>query len=273
MSSFLRLYLEEISMNNFTVASFYQFIQLTDCEALRLNILKAFQESGAKGTVILAEEGMNGSISGTEDQLQSMKNLLNHIVAPKELRFLINKHIKNPFEKAKVKLRKEIVTMGIPQVNPNQMVGTYLTPEEWNTLLQEDNVMVIDVRNGYEIELGTFHKAIDPKTANFRDFPTYVESELMAHKDKKIAMCCTGGIRCEKSTAYLKSLGFPNVYHLKGGILTYLEEIPKEQSLWEGSCFVFDDRVAVDHDLNALPDGTIDKEWKNKKRLSEQNAA
>jgi UPF0176 protein len=179
------------------------------------------------------------------------------------LRFLINTHASNPFAKAKVKLRKEIVTIGDMSINPLDTVGTYLSPDEWNALLAKDDVIVIDTRNEYEIMLGTFKGAISPKTVNFRDFPEYVEKELKQHKAKKIAMFCTGGIRCEKSTAYLKQLGFPEVYHLNGGILTYLETIPKDQSLWEGTCFVFDDRVAVDHDLNALPDGSIDKEWKH----------
>lgn len=255
----------------FIVASFYKFTSMPFCDALKPLILKAFADNDVKGTVILAHEGVNGSIAGLVENVQAMMAFLRTIPGLSDLHFLINTHDKNPFAKAKVKIRKEIVTIGDSSVSPLDTVGTYLNPEEWNALLQEEDVLVIDTRNEYEILLGTFKGAISPKTVNFRDFPEYVEHVLKQHKDKKIAMFCTGGIRCEKSTALLKNEGFDNVYHLKGGILTYLEKMPKEQSLWEGSCFVFDDRVAVDSDLNALPEGSVDKEWKHLHRLAEQS--
>lgn len=162
-------------------------------------------------------------------------------------------------------MRKEIVSFGVDGIDAATQAGTYVTPEEWNELIQDPEVLTIDTRNDYEVSLGTFKGAINPKTLNFRDFPDYVQNNLMQQKDKKIAMFCTGGIRCEKSTAYLKKLGFGQVYHLEGGILNYLETI-KEDSLWEGSCFVFDNRVAVNSQLEPLEEGTVDLEWKNKCR-------
>jgi UPF0176 protein len=253
----------------YIVASFYLFTPFQSPMDFKQALLNKFVESNCKGTVILAHEGINGSIAGHQDDIHVMMDAIRALPGCEALHFLINYHDKNPFMRSKVKIRKEIVTIGDVSVDPTTGVGTYLNPEEWNALLMEEDVVVIDTRNKYEVELGTFKGAIDPKTINFRDFPDYVDKVLKQHKDKKIAMCCTGGIRCEKSTAYLLQQGFKDVYHLKGGILTYLETMPKETSLWEGSCFVFDDRVAVDADLNALPDGSIDKEWKNKYREKE----
>ncbi len=257
----------------FIVASFYKFHVQTDYQLLREPLLAKMNALQIKGTIILAHEGINGSICGTPEQAELMMAHLRTLSGFESLRFLINEDESNPFTKAKVKLRKEIVTMGVEGINPEEITGTYLNPEQWNELLKDDEVVLIDTRNDYEVMLGTFKGAINPKTDNFRDFPEYVAKNLSHLKDKKIAMCCTGGIRCEKSTSYLKTLGFENVYQLHGGILTYLETIPKEESLWEGACFVFDNRVAVDADLNSFEDGTIDKEWKNIHRQSESVAS
>jgi UPF0176 protein len=154
-----------------------------------------------------------------------------------------------PFYRTKVKLKKEIVTMGVEGIDPKQVVGTYVKPEDWNDLISDPDVVLVDTRNNYEVEIGTFKGAIDPQTTSFREFPQWAKDNLDPGKNKKVAMFCTGGIRCEKSTAYMKEQGFDEVYHLQGGILKYLEQVPKEQTLWQGECFVFDNRVAVDHDL------------------------
>jgi UPF0176 protein len=158
-------------------------------------------------------------------------------------------HSEIPFYRSKVKLKKEIVTMGVEGIDPKQVVGTYVKPNDWNALISDPDVMVVDTRNDYEVEIGTFKNAIDPQTKTFRDFPAWAKKNLDKEEHKKVAMFCTGGIRCEKSTAYMKEQGFDEVYHLEGGILKYLEEVPKDQTLWEGECFVFDNRVAVGHDL------------------------
>lgn len=246
----------------YIVASFYQFIDLSHYEILREPFLAAMKEYQIKGTIILAKEGINGSFCGTEDQVTHFKSLLNQSIAI-DLRFQDSVSEVNPFSKAKVKLRKEIVTIGDMEINPAENTGIHVTPAAWNALISDPETVVIDTRNHYEVALGTFKGAINPHTENFRDFPDYVEQTLSDKKDKKIAMFCTGGIRCEKSTALLKKLGFEKVYQLDGGILNYLQSVPAPKSLWEGSCFVFDDRVALDHQLNHLPLGSIDTEWKN----------
>lgn len=234
------------------IASFYKFVPLDNYEEMRAPLLAQMIAHRIKGTIILASEGINGSFAGTPDDMDAFYQVVHKDPRLADLRFKETFDAENPFEKTKVKLRKEIVTMGIKEVNPLETVGTYLEPEQWNELLQESDVVVIDTRNDYEFSLGTFKGAINPNTDNFRNFPEYVQNELVEHKDKKIAMFCTGGIRCEKSTAYLKELGFEKVYHLQDGILNYLEKIPQEQSMWEGQCFVFDNRVAVDADLKRV---------------------
>lgn len=198
------------------------------------------------GTVILAHEGINGSVCGTRENISCFYQYLNNIAEFSDLTFKETYEKYMPFAKAKVKFRKEIVTLGVEGVNPLKNPGIHVSPEEWNELISDPDTVVIDTRNDYEIGLGTFKQAINPKTENFRDFPTYVAEHLMDKKDKKIAMFCTGGIRCEKSTAYLRDLGFDSVYQLNGGILNYLDEIPPDQSLWQGTCFVFDDRIAIE---------------------------
>lgn len=239
-------------MKEIIIAAFYKFVSLDNYEIMRQPLLTQMQEIGIKGTIILAAEGINGSFAGTRDQMDLFYQFIRQDERLIDLKFKETFDKENPFEKSKVKLRKEIVTMGIKNVDPLKTVGTYLTPQEWNELIKDPDVVLIDTRNDYEFELGTFKNAVNPNTENFRDFPEYVQQCLLDKKDKKIAMFCTGGIRCEKSTAYLKELGFENVFHLHEGILNYMEQMPKKESLWEGQCFVFDNRVAVDEQLNRV---------------------
>jgi len=239
-------------MKEIVIAAFYKFVSLNDYESMREPLLAKMRELAIKGTIILAVEGINGSFAGTRSQMESFYQFIHQDTRLADLRFKETFDEKNPFDKAKVKLRKEIVTMGIKGIDPLKSVGTYLDPESFNELIKDPDVILIDTRNDYEFELGTFKNAINPDTENFREFPEYVQKHLIDKKDKKIAMFCTGGIRCEKSTAYLKELGFQNVYHLYDGILNYIETIPESESLWEGKCFVFDDRVAVDAKLERV---------------------
>lgn len=236
-------------MNRYLVCALYKFVTLENYKSMR-EPLRALMESLAiKGTILLAKEGLNGTVSGPQDSIEALLNHFNqdHRIAP--VSHKESWHNEQPFYRTKVKLKKEIVTMGVEGIDPRKTVGTYVTPQDWNALISDPNVTVIDTRNDYEIEIGTFKNAINPHTDSFREFPEYVAKTLDPAKHKKVAMFCTGGIRCEKSTAYLKEQGFDEVYHLQGGILQYLEEVPQETSLWEGDCFVFDNRVAVNHDL------------------------
>lgn len=232
-------------MNNYVIASFYKFIPLDDYETLKAPLLAKMKEHHIFGTIILAHEGINGSFAGTADEVHALYDYLRSDPRFADLYFKETFDPSMPFEKAKVKFRKEIVTLGIPGIDPLQCTGTRVSPAEWNELITDPNILVIDTRNTYEVELGTFTNAINPETENFRDFPAYVKNNLLDKKDKKIAMFCTGGIRCEKSTAYLKSLGFNEVYQLEGGILNYMDSIPESQSTWQGKCFVFDERIAI----------------------------
>jgi len=237
-----------------TVAALYRFVELTDYAALQAPLLAEMERLGVYGTLLLAREGINGTVAGVPAGIEALITWLQS--APVWHGRLSGLDVKlahadsMPFARRKVKLKKEIVTMGVADVDPKKSVGTYVKPEDWNDLISDPEVLTIDTRNEYEIAIGTFNGAINPHTATFREFPDYAQRNIDPQKHKKIAMFCTGGIRCEKSTAYVKSLGFDEVYHLQGGILKYLEEIPREESLWQGECFVFDDRVAVDHDLN-----------------------
>ena len=233
-------------MTQYTIASFYKFVPLPDYESMKPALLNVMRQHDILGTIILASEGINGSFASTPDNMVILYDYLRSEPRFADLFFRERYHDEMPFDKAKVKFRKEIVTLGVPGVDPLHNTGTRLSPEEWNRLITCPDVLVIDTRNTYEVELGTFKGAINPNTENFRDFPEYVRQQLLDKKDRKIAMCCTGGIRCEKSTAYLQNLGFNDVYQLEGGILNYLETIPDEESLWEGQCFVFDERIAVD---------------------------
>lgn len=242
------------TVKEIVITSFYKFVSLIDFETMREPILEKMHEIGIKGTIILAKEGINGGFAGTRDQMTIFYKYIHSDVRLADLNFKETFDEKNPFDKAKVKLRKEIVTMGIKEVavDPEQNIDTYLDPQQWHELIQDPEVILLDTRNDYEYELGTFKNAINPDIENFREFPDYVEQHLSDKKDKKIAMFCTGGIRCEKTTAFMKEKGFQHVYQLHDGILNYIESIPEEKSLWDGQCFVFDDRVAVDQKLERV---------------------
>ncbi len=233
-------------MKNYTIASFYKFVPLHDYESMKEGLLAAMKENHLFGTIILAHEGINGSFAGKPNDVLFLYEYLKMDPRLSDLYFKETYDDVMPFEKAKVKFRKEVVTLGVSGVDPMSNAGVRVRPEEWNDLICDPDVLLIDTRNNYEVELGTFKNAINPNTENFRDFPAYVDLHLLDKKDRKIAMFCTGGIRCEKSTAYLKDLGFQDVYQLDGGILGYLDAIPAAESLWEGRCFVFDERISLD---------------------------
>ena len=236
-------------MAQYTVSALYKFVRLENYEDMRAELLATMEKNDVKGTLLLAYEGINGTIAGPEEGIQ---NVLAYLNSDERINPLSHKESYNetaPFKRCKVKLKKEIVTMGVEGIDPTNVVGTYVKPQDWNELISDPEILLVDTRNDYEVEIGTFQNAVNPDTETFREFPQYVKDNLDPQKHKKVAMFCTGGIRCEKSTAYLKEQGFEDVYHLEGGILKYLEEVPKEETMWEGECFVFDDRVAVDHDL------------------------
>ena len=232
-----------------SVAAFYKFVALPDYKDLQQPLIDSCIAHSVKGTILLAQEGINGTLAGS---ISGIDAVLNFIKSDRRLTDIdIKKSFANspPFERLKVRLKQEIVTIGLPEVNPTETVGTYVSPQEWNQIIRDPNVTVIDTRNDYEVGMGSFQQANNPKTESFREFPKYIKENLDPAKQKKVAMFCTGGIRCEKASSYLLSQGFDEVYHLKGGILKYLEEIPEEESLWEGECFVFDERVAIKHGL------------------------
>ena len=234
---------------NVVVSALYRFVSLPDYQCLRQPLLDLCIKNDIKGTLLLASEGINGTIAGSRD---ATDNLLSFLRRDPRLRPLQHKESycdAAPFYRMKVKLKDEIVTMGVNGIDPNHVVGTYVKPRQWNQLIDDPDVTVIDTRNYYEVAIGSFKGAKNPNTNSFREFPDYVKSNLDPKKHKKVAMFCTGGIRCEKSTAYLKGQGFEEVYHLEGGILKYLEEMPVAESRWQGECFVFDNRVSVDHEL------------------------
>ena len=240
-------------MSKYLTAALYKFVDLPDYVALQANIHAACVAHHIKGTILLAREGINGTIAGLPADIHAVLHFLRTDAVFKG-KFTNLEHKESyadehPFYRMKVKLKKEIVTMGVPSVNPNNTVGTYIKPEDWNELISRDDVILLDTRNDYEVHIGTFKNAADPKTATFREFPKYVAENLDKTKHKKVAMFCTGGIRCEKASSYMLEQGFDEVYHLQGGILKYLETVPESQSLWQGECFVFDQRVAVKHGL------------------------
>ena len=231
------------------VAAFYRFVALPDCHALRAPIQSRCEELGLMGTILLAAEGINGTVSGTPE---NVRRLFRSLAADPRLKQLPCKQswaAEPPFYRMKVRLKKEIVSLGVDGVDPARSVGQYVPPAEWNALLAREDVRVIDTRNDYEYRLGHFRGAENPQTRSFRDFPQWASRHLDPRHDRHVAMYCTGGIRCEKATAWLLGLGFRNVYHLEGGILNYLESVDERESLWAGDCFVFDNRVAVDHGL------------------------
>ena len=227
----------------------YKFVTLPDYAALREPLLNAMSKNNVFGTLLLAQEGINGTVSSTREGVDALLKWLDQQPGLENIDTKESYHSEIPFYRTKVKLKNEIVTMGVEGIDPKQVVGTYVKPEDWNALISDPDVVLVDTRNDYEVEIGTFENAVDPKTKTFREFPAWAKDNLDPEKHKKVAMFCTGGIRCEKSTAYMKEQGFDQVYHLEGGILKYLEKVPKEQTLWSGECFVFDNRVAVDHDL------------------------
>lgn len=236
-------------MSQYLTAALYKFVSLPNYQALQAPILDACNQHRIKGTLLLASEGINGTIAGAPNDIHAVLDYLRQYPEFVDLEHKESYADTHPFYRMKVKLKKEIVTMGVAGVNPNDVVGTYVKPEDWNTLISDPDVILLDTRNDYEVHIGTFKGAVDPKTATFREFPEYVAQHLDKTKHKKVAMFCTGGIRCEKASSFMKQQGFEEVYHLQGGILKYLETVPKEQSMWEGECFVFDQRVAVKHGL------------------------
>lgn len=231
------------------VATFYKFVQLPDYQELQPKVLSYCQQQAIRGTILLALEGVNGTIAGSRSAIDSVLSFLQSDPRFADLEHKESSAETVPFERMKVKVKKEIVTFGKPDVNPAEKVGTYVSPKEWNELIANPDVVVIDTRNDYEVSIGTFHRAINPETNSFREFPEYVKQNLDPNQHRKVAMFCTGGIRCEKASSYLLDQGFQEVYHLQGGILKYLEEVPAEESLWQGECFVFDERIAVKHGL------------------------
>ena len=237
----------------YLTAALYKFVSLENYAALQPNIHAACVQHHIKGTILLAAEGINGTIAGLPDDIHAVLNYLRtDAVFNVKFADLIHKESyadEHPFYRMKVKLKKEIVTMGVPSVNPNNTVGTYVKPEDWNALISDPDVILLDTRNDYEVHIGTFKGAVNPETTTFREFPEYVVQNLDKTKHKKVAMFCTGGIRCEKASSYMLEQGFDTVYHLQGGILKYLEIVPEAESMWQGECFVFDQRVAVKHGL------------------------
>jgi len=239
---------QEKSMK-YVVCALYKFVQLPNHAQYKQPLLQEMLDHQVVGTLLIAHEGINGTIAGSRESIDHIIAWLNQNEHLNPISYKESFTETCPFKRTKVKLKKEIVTMGIEDIDPTQTVGTYVNPDDWNALISDPEVVLVDTRNDYEYEVGTFANAINPNTESFREFPQYVEDHLDPKKHKKVAMFCTGGIRCEKSTAFLKQKGFEEVYHLKGGILKYLEKVPKDETLWQGECFVFDDRVTVNHDL------------------------
>ena len=236
-------------MDKVIVAALYKFVALEDFHQLREPLLDRCIAAGTRGTLLLAHEGINGTIAGSREALDEVLAYLRSDPRLADLEHKESADDHMPFYRMKVKVKKEIVTMGVPGIDPNQRVGTYVRPRDWNELVNDPEVLLIDTRNDYEYGIGTFRGALDPRTTSFREFPAYVRATLDPRRHKKIAMFCTGGIRCEKASAFMLNEGFEEVYHLQGGILKYLEEVPEQDSTWEGECFVFDNRVAVNHRL------------------------
>jgi UPF0176 protein len=231
------------------VATFYKFVPIPDYRELRTGLLDCCRSHNLRGTILLAEEGINGTLSGTAGDLDGVLGRLREDSRLSDLEIRRSPVDTQPFQRMKVRIRREIVTLGVAGIDPVSMAGVRVPPTRWNALISRSDVVVIDSRNDYEVMIGTFEGAVDPGTASFGDLPGWIETRSDLAKRPPVAMFCTGGIRCEKSTAYLKQLGFDEVYHLEGGILNYLQTIPEPESLWRGECFVFDDRVSVTHGL------------------------
>ncbi len=236
----------------FLVAAFYKFVVLENLENRRDFLLELCRENNVKGTILLALEGINSTICGEENALHRVLDVLQSDAQIGEFTIKFSRHDEQPFARLKVKIKAEIVTLGMPQISPTKAVGTYVSPRDWNDLISQEDVLVLDTRNDYEVEVGSFANAINPQTRSFRQFPDAIEKlevDLEVDKKTRVAMFCTGGIRCEKASSLLMEMGFENVYHLQGGVLQYLEEVASDESLWRGECFVFDNRVSLDHDL------------------------
>lgn len=237
------------SAKRFVVVAMYHFVGLDDFADLKPPLLELCVDNGLMGTILLAREGLNGTIAGPHAGIDKLLAYLRSDPRFEHLRHKESYTNDPPFRRMKVRLKREIVTMGVPDTDPGELCGERVDAKRWNELLQDPDVLTIDTRNAYECDIGTFENAISPNTETFREFPKFADAELDPQKHRKIAMFCTGGIRCEKATNYLMKQGFEEVYHLDGGILKYLETVAKDESLWRGECFVFDDRVAVDENL------------------------
>ncbi|MBX7483316.1 rhodanese-related sulfurtransferase [Qipengyuania qiaonensis] len=235
------------------IAALYQFARFDDPAAIKPDLLACMEDAGVRGTLLLAREGINGTIAGSDESIETILAHIRTLPGCSAIEVKESRAATTPFHRTKVRVKKEIVTMGQPDLDPLAGVGTYVPPEDWNALISDPDTIVIDTRNDYEVQIGTFQGAIDPETSSFREFPAWFRARLAELEAKgrspRIAMFCTGGIRCEKSTAFARAEGVEEVYHLKGGILNYLEHVPEEASLWRGECFVFDERVSVGHGL------------------------
>lgn len=236
-------------MPEFNVATFYRFAPLPDYRQLRQPLLELCRARDVHGTVLLAAEGINGTIAGTPDGVRAVLGWLRRDPRLSDMPHKMSSAASLPFRRLKVRLKREIVSLGVPEADPTSAVGRYVPPDEWNALLQDPEVLVIDTRNQYEVAIGSFQNAHDPQLERFRDFPDYVHRHLDPQRHRRVAMFCTGGIRCERASSFMLQQGYEEVYQLQGGILKYLEEVPAEASLWQGDCFVFDERVAVSHGL------------------------
>ena len=237
--------------NEILVATLYKFFKVDDLVALQDQLYEICNKNNVMGTILIANEGVNGTISAKPREIEKTLISIQKDDRFSEIEIKYSSTNKQPFHKMRVRLKKEIVTIGLPKINPNKTVGTYVKPEEWNDIISDPDVILIDTRNKFEIKIGSFKNALDPRTTSFRDFPEWVKKfkQDKTNTNKKIAMYCTGGIRCEKASSLMKEEGFNEVYHLQGGILKYLEQVEKEKSLWEGECFVFDDRVCLTENL------------------------
>jgi len=237
----------------YEVAALYQFVPLPDFRELKDPLHKLCLDLGVRGTLLLAHEGINGTVAGSHEAIDALMTELREgtlfMGRLDNLELKFSTATEMPFKRMKVRLKKEIVTLGDPQTDPLRRVGTYVTPAEWNRLLEEPGIVLLDTRNDFEVELGTFEGAVDPRIKRFSEFKDFVKNELDPTQHRKVAMFCTGGIRCEKASSYMLAQGFEEVFHLKGGILKYLEEVPETESRWNGGCFVFDERVALGHGL------------------------
>ncbi len=231
------------------VIAFYKFVPLPDFASLQSAYYNICRANDVRGTILLAHEGINGMLAGTREGIDTVLKFMRDDERLADLEHKESFCAEPPFKRLRIRLKREIITMGDPSIDPLEQVGEYVEPEDWNALISDPEVVLVDTRNDYEVNLGTFKGALDPDTASFREFSDYIAKNLDPTKHKKVAMFCTGGIRCEKATAYMLREGFEEVYHLKGGILKYLEEVPATDSMWEGECYVFDDRVSVDHQL------------------------